>query len=243
MHRSCPLVPANGISRSTGQLKITNLFSKLRGKICFKYSRFEEKDSNIQIIFELKNRRIWIRIFQIREKDSNLNPNNSFISVRYIIREPVKKKCWKFNKVSSFHNIQSEPLLGHSLYWKNLLRLAHFIIYQANWHTFPNYFHTIENTLFSVLGTSALGRWESYWQLLLWTPHQCSLTLLGRSQEPAWTAVRKMLREGSIAAVYELDHCDHRARLHLLSHGHQEVRIRDWCECPRHGHSNEQTPE
>ena len=50
-------------------------------------------------------------------------------------------------------------------------------------------------------GTSALGRWESYWQLLLWTPHQCSLTLLGRSQEPAWTAVRKMLREGSIAAV------------------------------------------
>ena len=51
-------------------------------------------------------------------------------------------------------------------------------------------------------GTSALGRWESYWQLLLWTPHQCSLTLLGRSQEPAWTAVRKMLREGSIAAVY-----------------------------------------
>ena len=36
-HRSGPLVPANGISRSAGHLKIPNLYSKLRGKICFKY--------------------------------------------------------------------------------------------------------------------------------------------------------------------------------------------------------------
>ena len=76
-HRSCPLVPANGISRSAGQLKITNLFSKLRGKICFKYSRFEEKDSNIRILFGLQNSRIRIRIFEIRGKrfksESNLN--------------------------------------------------------------------------------------------------------------------------------------------------------------------------
>ena len=67
-HRSCPLVPANGISRSAGQLKITNLYSKLRGKICFKYSRFEEKDSNIRILFGLQNSRIRIRIFKIRGK-------------------------------------------------------------------------------------------------------------------------------------------------------------------------------
>ena len=76
-HRSCPLVPANGISRSAGQLKITNLFSKLRGKICFKYSRFEEKDSNIRILFGLQNSRIRIRIFEIRGKrfESESNPN------------------------------------------------------------------------------------------------------------------------------------------------------------------------
>ena len=76
-HRSCPLVPANGISRSAGQLKITNLYSKLRGKICFKYSRFEAKDSNIRILFGLQNSRIRIRIFEIRGKrfESESNPN------------------------------------------------------------------------------------------------------------------------------------------------------------------------
>ena len=77
MHMSCPLVPANGISKSPGHLKIPNSNSKLRGKICFKYSRFEEKDSNIRIIFGLKNCRIWIRIFEIRGKrfESESNPN------------------------------------------------------------------------------------------------------------------------------------------------------------------------
>ena len=77
MRRSCPLVPANGISKSPGHLKIPNLNSKLREKICFKYSRFKEKDSNIRIIFGLKNCRIRIRIFEIRgkrfESESNLN--------------------------------------------------------------------------------------------------------------------------------------------------------------------------
>ena len=52
-------------------------FSKLRGKICFKYSRFEAKDSNIRILFGLQNSRIWIRIFKIRGKrfESESNPN------------------------------------------------------------------------------------------------------------------------------------------------------------------------
>ena len=77
MRRSCPLVPANWISKSAGQLKITNLYSKLRGKICFKYSRFEKKDSNIRILFGLQNSRIRIRIFEIRGKrfESESNPN------------------------------------------------------------------------------------------------------------------------------------------------------------------------
>ena len=76
-YRSCPLVPANGISKSPGHLKIPNLNSKLRGKICFKYSRFEEKDSNIRILFGLQNSRIRIRIFEIRGKrfESESNPN------------------------------------------------------------------------------------------------------------------------------------------------------------------------
>ena len=70
----------NGISKSPGHLKIPNLNSKLRGNLCFKYPRFGGKNSNIRIIFRLKNCRTRIRIFEIREKDSNLNPNNSFIS-------------------------------------------------------------------------------------------------------------------------------------------------------------------
>ena len=76
-HRSCQLVPKNGISKSAGHLKIPNLYSKFREKICFKYSRFKEKDSNIRIIFELKNCRIRIRIFEIRGKrfESESNPN------------------------------------------------------------------------------------------------------------------------------------------------------------------------
>ena len=90
MHRSCPLVPANGISKSPGHLKIPNLNSKLRGNICFKYSRFEEKDSNIQIIFGLKNCRIQIRIFEIRGKDSNPNPNNLFISDLEDLEDPAR---------------------------------------------------------------------------------------------------------------------------------------------------------
>ena len=70
MQRSCPLVPA-------GHLKITNLYSKLRGKICLKYSRFEAKDSNIRILFCLQNSWIRIRIFEIRGKrfESESNPN------------------------------------------------------------------------------------------------------------------------------------------------------------------------
>ena len=77
IHRSCPLVPATGISKSPGHLKFPNLNSKLREKICFKYSRFKEKDSNIRIIFGLKNCRIRIRIFEIRGKrfESESNPN------------------------------------------------------------------------------------------------------------------------------------------------------------------------
>merc|ERR1712235_46394 len=63
--------------RSTASIRRHNLFSKLRGKICFKYSRFEEKDLNIQILFGLQNSRIRIRIFEIRgkrfESESNLN--------------------------------------------------------------------------------------------------------------------------------------------------------------------------
>ena len=74
-HRSCQLVPKNGISKSAGHLKIPNLYSKFRDQICFKYSRFKEKDLNIRIIFELKNCRI--RIFEIRRKrfESESNPN------------------------------------------------------------------------------------------------------------------------------------------------------------------------
>ena len=74
-HRSCQLVPANGISRSAGHLKIPNLNSKVRGKYVSnirdltkkirifeyylvskilesesEYSRFEEKDSNLNRI-------------------------------------------------------------------------------------------------------------------------------------------------------------------------------------------------
>ena len=64
MRRSCPLVPAYGISKSPGHIKIPNLNSKLREKICFKYSRFGEKQSNIQIIFGLNNCQIRIRIFE-----------------------------------------------------------------------------------------------------------------------------------------------------------------------------------
>ena len=104
-HRSCPLVPANGISRSAGQLKITNLFSKLRGKICFKYSRFEEKDSNIRILFGLQNSRIRIRIFEIRGKrfESESNPNifdhlcyetrEAFVASMLLTSDPPGWRC------------------------------------------------------------------------------------------------------------------------------------------------------
>ena len=96
MHRSCPLVPANGISKSPGHLKIPNLNSKLREKICFKYSRFEEKDSNIRILFGLQNSRIRIRIFEIRGKrfESESNPN--------IFDHLWFEDCWQSNFPTKF---------------------------------------------------------------------------------------------------------------------------------------------
>ena len=106
MHRSCPLVPANGISKSPGHLKIPNLNSKLRGNICFKYSRFEEKDSNIRIIFGLKNCRIRIRIFEIRGKrfESESNPN---IFDHLCIT--TVKSCQKYVKSYKYFFILTHP--------------------------------------------------------------------------------------------------------------------------------------
>ena len=97
-HRSCQLVPKNGISKSAGHLKIPNLYSKFREKMSFKYSRFKEKDSNIRIIFELKNCRIQIRIFEIRgkrfeSKSSSLLKNVATISKK--ISMPLLHQFWK----------------------------------------------------------------------------------------------------------------------------------------------------
>ena len=41
------------------------------------------------------------------------------------------------------------------------------------------------------VGHLSSGMWESYWQLLLWTPHQCSLTPIGRSQKPSLDSCKK----------------------------------------------------
>ena len=113
-HRSCPLMPENGISRSAGQLKITNLYSKLRWKICFKYSRFEEKDKNIRILFGFQNSWIRIWIFKIRGKrfKSELNPN-------------IFDHLWFRNRWHNGQNLASFNHVGSSLFSNDYNRVSH----------------------------------------------------------------------------------------------------------------------